>query len=540
LITPPESSLAISTALATNPHLTTLPSPKATLLSPKDLAFDSGTAEILRLPEVRNIIGGDFVVLPCDLVCELGGDSLLAAWMVNEGGFGGATGGRKGLGQGPLMGVGGERGGRRGGLGVWYNTKGEGDVKKRKDIETDFIATSPLQTQATSPPTGSVQASLSKLVYTVPTDTLKDMTSEWQNDFAIRHAMIKKHGRVKILTSHRDAHVYFFPYWVLDMVNQNDRFDSIGEDVLGWWAKAGWQDGLGDKLGLREIFEGSDQKETEDSMDRSGVVEDEVDLNSMSTTRSSQPSTAEPLTQQFASRVSQPSSDLGNDEPLPKSKLIVPPILAYIHPSDLSAPTIQRVDTTDLLLSTSLRLAKLESIEEAGPKASPLAHATKVADSVTVPQRATVTKADSLVAENVSLAEKTMIKSSVVGANCSLQTQAKLTGCLLMDGVIIEEGVRLENCILGPRCKIGKNSTLKDCKVEGLYVVPDESKSSSSPPDINGDKIANEWFPRAAEATGESYTKFEGLEDEDGAIMEQEGEDMPNTDTAAEADDNEP
>ena len=57
-----------------------------------------------------------------------------------------------------------------------------------------------------------------------------------------------------MLSSHRDAHIYVFPTWVMDMINQNEHFDSIGEDVVGWWAKAGWQEGLADKLGLREIL----------------------------------------------------------------------------------------------------------------------------------------------------------------------------------------------------------------------------------------------------------------------------------------------
>src|ERR1700709_281829 len=81
LIAPPSSAPAITTALNTNPHLTGLPLPKPDLLAPKELDQNTGTAQIFRLPEVRAIVKGDFIVLPCDLVCELGGESLIESWM---------------------------------------------------------------------------------------------------------------------------------------------------------------------------------------------------------------------------------------------------------------------------------------------------------------------------------------------------------------------------------------------------------------------------------------------------------------------------
>jgi len=37
---------------------------------PKVSTKNTGTAQIFRLPEVKAIVKGDFIVLPCDLVCE--------------------------------------------------------------------------------------------------------------------------------------------------------------------------------------------------------------------------------------------------------------------------------------------------------------------------------------------------------------------------------------------------------------------------------------------------------------------------------------
>ena len=117
----------------TNPHLTGLPLPKPVLLAPAVLDQNTGTAQIFRLPEVREIVKGDFIVLPCDLVCELGqgGEKLLESWMVKEATLGGAAvGGHEFTGP-----KGREKENRRGGLGVWYETKGgRPSSKERKRI----------------------------------------------------------------------------------------------------------------------------------------------------------------------------------------------------------------------------------------------------------------------------------------------------------------------------------------------------------------------------------------------------------------------
>jgi translation initiation factor eIF-2B subunit gamma len=454
LICPPSSASTITAAMNTNPHLTGLPLPKPDLLAPKDLDQNMGTAQIFRLPEVREIVKGDFIVLPCDLVCELGGETLIESWMVKEAGLGGATGGGHEF-TGPKMAVGGEKGGRRGGLGVWYETKGETIIKGE---ETDFIATSPLELGPVPPPKSSLLSHVSKLVYSVPTDTLNDITEESKNLFPIRHGLIRAHSRIRMLSSHRDAHIYIFPAWVIDMINRNEHMDSIGEDVIGWWAKAGWQDGLAEKLGLLEIFNNPNPSGSDDNL-LDNAPADEVDFASLSSTWTSK---LEPLGALH-----------------PKAKPEVPPMLAYVHPSKGKdqIPLIRRVDTASLLLSISLQLAKLESIEQTGREAaSPFAHTSKVAYPQGIASKTTVTRPDCLLAENVTVEEKSAIKECVIGANCQIKEGAKLTRCLLMDGVVVGKGCKLTGCILGRRSEIGEDSVLQDCEVQENLLVEPHSK----------------------------------------------------------------
>lgn len=156
------------------------------------------------------------------------------------------------------------------------------------------------------------------------------------------------------------------------------------------------------------------------------------------------------------------------------------------------------MDTSALLLSVSLRLAKLESIEEVGrTAASPFAHSQKVAYPAGVAQRCTVTKADCLLADNVTVEEKCVIKESVIGANCHIASGARLTRCLIMDGAVIGERCQLTGCIVGRRSQIGRESVLKDCEIQDGNIVPEET-----------------------DAKNEKFMVFEGLDDEDGEGME--------------------
>lgn len=476
LVTPPTSASAISTALNTNPHLTSLPSPKPNLLAPEGLDQTTGTAEIFRLPQVRAVVTGDFIVLPCDLVCELGGESLLETWMIKQAALGGAIGGDE-IFAGPRMALGGEKGGRRGGLGVWYSTKGEITVKGE---ETDFIATSPLVPGPVLPPEGSLLPHTTNLVYSLPTDTLNDITEE-KKSLPLRHGLIRKHPRVRMMSSHRDAHLYIFPAWILDMINHNKKMDNLSEDVIGWWAKAGWQDGLAVKLGLQEIFDGPQAKNIEENTAGSGYLDADIDIGSLSTTWTSKSLSN---LQSGMTLKNGSTSETQTAEKLPETgrssvSLAVPPILAYVHPCKAGTSLIRRVDTVPLLLLISLHLAKLESIEEVGREASsPFAHARKVAYPAGVAAKCTVTRPDCLLAENVTVEERCAIKECVIGVNCQIRQGTKLTRCILMDGVVIGKGCKLTGCILGRRAEIGEDSVLQDCEVEDNMRIEPKSKLS--------------------------------------------------------------
>jgi len=416
-------------------------------------------------------------VLPCDLVSELPGESLLEAWMIQQGGLGGASFQSDDYG-GPRMGLGGEGGGRRGGLGVWFETKGEDSTK---GTETDFVITTSLSQPAAPPPKGSLRPHISKLLYATTTDTLRDIT-EAKTGFPIRHGMIRKHGKIRMLTTHRDAHIYLLPYWVLEMIKRNETFDSISEDVVGWWAKAGWQDGLAQKLQLRQVFDplySDDAKDGEIGSHASGNIEDEIDLASMSSAYTS------------TLRVPSTKSHKNAAKALAPTSLTIPPILSYIHPTTTSSsqptPLIRRVDTPHLLLHTSLRLATLPSIGEA--KSTPHSHPSKISAEASIASHTNIQASTTLIAPNTTVATHAVIKTSVIGANCDIGEGVRMTGCLLMDGVVVKEKCVFQGCIIGRRALVESGCNLRDCEVEEGYRVKE-----------------------GTEGKGEKFMAFEGLE----------------------------
>ncbi|KAK4616221.1 Translation initiation factor eIF-2B subunit gamma [Fulvia fulva] len=502
LITPPESQPALQSALVTHPALTSLPIRKLEILAPRDLTQTTGTGALLRLPEVQSAITSDFVILPCDLISELDGIKLIQRWMelspINNSH-------RSTTNQ--LT--------HKGGLGVYYPTAGLDDISHKKD-ETDFIATTKLQTSGTVSLSGRLH--LEKLVIAMPTDTMRDKLEEHEEFFKVRTALQQKVGQVDIKTKHRDAHVYIFPIWVKKFVAKNETFDSISEDVMGWWAKAQWQDGLGDKLSMEEAL--NPKKTTKDDLaDSSHLEEDDTaGLTPLSTTKVSLPlRCAVQKTAAFASRVANAASTAIQPAPL-----VIPPLMAYVQPSRYQptpardSPLIRRVDNSHALLSVSLYLAKQ-------PTTHTLSHENKVHPTVRLGQQSRVAQEDCLIAENTIVGFRSIIKESVIGMNCEIGNNVRLTKCLLMDGVTICDGAQLTGCIIGRRARVESLPTATE--------LPSAEKGKTRPEDDDDRTRLTEcevapYFKveSGTEAKGEKFSSFDTAElyDDDEEYQEED------------------
>lgn len=450
------------------------------------------------MPQVQAAIKSDFLLLPCDLICDVLGETFLDIYLTTLGGLGGvgtSNGSDFDASDSKIVGLGGERSGRRGGLSIWYNTVNREESVKSE--ECDFMCTAKLDLEHTAPISKSHDSSqargtLRKLVWAMPMSELLDKCEE-DKSWKIRQSLLRRYGSVKCLTKSRDAHIYLFPHWVKHFARLNEDFESVSEDLVGTWAKAEWRKpAYGAGLGMRKLFGRSNDK-TEDHA-RTGdeiPIEEEIDLLSLSSTRTTrQPTslTSKPKqTAQLASRVQAdpdesvlaPDVDNSDAEAHNDSFPFAPPILSYILSSAPTAPLIRRVDTTPLLLSVSLLLAKIPSLDESSPSGkhtsttSPFAHQSKVAATTTIAPQVTITRSDTLIDSNTNIASKCVIKSSVIGSGVNIGTGTRLTSCLIMDGVTIGEKCVLTGTVVGKKANIGKSCTLTGCEVQDGNVLGD-------------------------------------------------------------------
>ncbi|KAJ5583461.1 hypothetical protein N7535_002081 [Penicillium sp. DV-2018c] len=494
LITPPLSYPPLRQAVDSNPYLTSPFLPSVSIIAPKHLNMTMGTAEILRLPEVQRCIKTNFLLLPCDIICELSGESIIEAWLTTQSAFKAvldspnpAAVGSPGTGsffqrkKPDRSKTEPEKKERRGALSVYYQT----DYREESVPEeaTDFVAITQLEPNDTcvlpsrADPT-KPRFNLSKLLMSMPMATIKENIKD-ESRLPLRRSLVQHSGRVRVLTTFRDAHIYIFPFWVKDLLKYQDKLESISEDFIGNWAKSAWQAGLGDKLGLTKDFD-PPELPTPSTLHHGAFVDKVIDLRRMSSTKSCLKTdipaflaglkTAESSFSgsSFSSQCSTPQNQ--TLQPRPPTEL--PQLLAYVHRG--SKPFIRRVDSTATLLSTSLLIAKLSSFEEVGSEvASSLAHARKITHPDNIAFRSVVTKKDCLIDRNVIVEAGIVIKESVIGAECHINSGVRIIGCVLMEGVVVEDRVQLTGCVVGHRARIGRGCVLRNCEVQDALAVTD-------------------------------------------------------------------
>lgn len=375
------------------------------------------TTDLLRLPEVQAYIQSNFLLLPCDLVCDIG-ESLLEHWVL--------SGTRRTL-------------DCQGGLCLYYKA----DVSVKDEILDLVAVASPKRTDISS----TSNHELSKLVISMGMDTIKSKM-EKEKSFSFGRSFTEKHDNFRLLTGYRDAHLYFFPYWVKDLIRRQERLDSVKEDLIGFWAKSQWQQGLGEKLGIEACLRQLDESQ-------------EVYCQDVSTSTHG---------------ISQ--NHLRGPGPI-QHPMKIPPLLAYLQTE--SAQLTRRVDNPALLLSTSLYLAKIDSKQDIIFPAQPasFSHDQKISYPRGISEWCSISKADCLLASEVVVEKNCVIKETCIGPNSKICSGSQLTLCVILDNVAIGECCVLSGCIVGGRSLVGRRSVLEDCQIQEGYTVPEETDAKN-------------------------------------------------------------
>ncbi|OZJ04250.1 hypothetical protein BZG36_02484 [Bifiguratus adelaidae] len=337
---------------------------------------DVGTADALR--SIASRIEKDFIVLTSDLVTELNPTELLDHHRLNR----------------PTLTT------------FFYRaTTAEGIAGgKDQEDEVQYVG---------------VDRKESRLVHVV--------TQSDDDDLQIRTKLLWQFPNISMHTDLRDAHVYIFQRWVLNLLVAKPRISSIRQDLVPFLVKCQYQSKLVDREEVISYQEAHAQSELNDASGSSVLSEllrqDELVTNGTTEEASS--------IQKAGIRVQ---------------------VLVCKEGFTARANTIQSYCEINRYLTR------------------PASTITRIASSAEISNRTQVGN-DSIVGASTKIDERTSVKRSAVGAHCTIGKNVKITNCIIMDNVVVEDNAKLDGCVICNNANIMERAHLKDCEVSGGYIV---------------------------------------------------------------------
>ncbi|KAI8842552.1 nucleotide-diphospho-sugar transferase [Chytridium lagenaria] len=252
-----------------------------------------------------------------------------------------------------------------------------------------------------------------QLVMTTPLDELDD------EELPIRIPLLEAFPIVKVHTKLRDAHMYIFKHWILDLIAAKPKISNIRRDLIPVLLKAQYSGKFMKKEGIDKLL---------------------------------------PLDQDTflpARDLSSTGGGFVGSDTTPKivCTAIVPgPTSGYIF----------RANTQWAYMEGNKQMTK--QLTEG-----------LVASSAEISSRAQVGP-DSMVGEGTKIGERSSVKKSVIGHHCVIGKNVKIAGSIIMDHCIVEDNVKLDGSILCNTSKIHEAAQLKDCMVGASFVVEKEGE----------------------------------------------------------------
>ncbi|KAI9208807.1 nucleotide-diphospho-sugar transferase [Polychytrium aggregatum] len=327
---------------------------------------DYGTADALR--HIKNKIKKNFIVLSCDVITDVHPHQIIDLHRA----------------QNPSATV------------LFYDSsklESGADKPKGKDEDTiEYVG---------------IESSKSRLVLLTSPDDIED-------ELPIQISAAKKFPVVNVTTQLRNAHIYIFNRWVMDLIVQKKHISSLREELLPLLVKAQYSKRVLENEGIDKLMAtGGDSFLRARALSTSGsaYLEDRGVI-----------CTAVTINDSFCGRANTVWSYSQINFQFTKS-----------HGED----------------------SKISSSAVVDPK--------------------TPVSADSLIGESTKIGERGSIKKCIIGSHCTIGKMVKLTGCIIMDHVVIEDGAKLDGTIVCNEARIMEKATLKDCEVGVKAVVEREA-----------------------------------------------------------------
>ncbi|RUP21019.1 hypothetical protein BC936DRAFT_139220, partial [Jimgerdemannia flammicorona] len=297
----------------------------------------------------------------------------------------------------------------------------------------------------------------------------------------------KRFPRVTLHTKLRDAHLYIFKRWVIDLIAAKENLSSVRTDLIPLLVKCQFQRKLVEREEIARMLALSTTAD---------LGEDEVALTPMDTFVAPVKALAYIFRGGFCERGNTVPSYCELNRCVSFGVGCRAAASACVGrlfvPNPVPLTFISYVCTMCLILLFFILHAQLTKQS-----------ALRVALTADVSGRAQV-GADSMVGEFTRIDERTSVKRSTIGAHCVIGKNVKISNSVVLDHVVIEDKcvrgsgdwverkrifmmfesivrllirltVKMDGCVVCNHAKIEEKAQLKDCEVGGGYVVGRES-----------------------------------------------------------------
>ncbi|KAI8825742.1 nucleotide-diphospho-sugar transferase [Fimicolochytrium jonesii] len=359
----------------------------------KETKHGEGTADALR--HVHEEIKTDFIVMACDVITDVSPHHLIDLHRIHN----------------PAVTT------------LFYdNSKLDANLERpaKKDAYAQYVG---------------IDAGKGRLVYTKQQEDVGDFLQ-------LRTPMLRKFPKLSIHTNLRDAHVYIFKRWVLEVVVADPSISSIRKDLLRVLLQCQFSENARQKYGVATLKE-------------KGIPFEEASLAS-----SANSDDVETLLKCATERVQKKGE---------KTRDLPPHALEPKGHEVLCAAVVCGGDAFCARVNTPWSYAEVNRQK---------AKTSSASTPVDLRNKQTQIGSDSIV-ESSAIGERCSIKKSVIGKHCVIGKNVKITNSIIMDHVVIEDFVKLDGCIVSMNATISEKSQLKDCEVGPNHTVEKESVRTS-------------------------------------------------------------
>ncbi|KAJ2998907.1 hypothetical protein HDV02_003882 [Globomyces sp. JEL0801] len=327
---------------------------------------NSGSADALR--HLKSNITNDFILLSCDLITDIPPNLLLRA----------------------------HRSQNRTMTALFYDASmlESSDTKSSKNDDGEIIG---------------IHEKSSTLLLTVSKADLR------HDDLEVRTSILSKFPMVRLYSQLRDAHLYIFKKWVINLIAKNTDLVSVKADLIPLLIECQHRKLVYDREGIEEYL-----NETPSD------IFHKARLLSHSGTQNSQGIVC----------------------------------TAFVHKQGFTA----RANTIGSYCEINKTVVK--NLQAPVPTTAEINPKTQIGS-------------DCLVGDGSKIGERCSIKRSVLGNHVQIGKNCKITNSIIMDYACIEDGVKLDSCVICKSGKVSTGSELKDCEVGGKFIVAKDTRAKS-------------------------------------------------------------